>query len=169
MKYISVINNRSPRSKRTPRNEDVTVVAPFIIPIFSFSFRISLNRIVTFTWDENASDGRTRYNVEKMKVAFTRARKDWSMRQEATGRVPSVSLLARGGCNLGCIRLIKTKSSRQGNKLDTSTRHGTPNISSRPLPPVINKKERNSPLRSPTADLYSYRSSACPRNCWILQ
>ena len=53
------------------------------------------------------------------------------------------------------IRLIKTKSSRQGNKLDTSTRHGTPNISSRPLPSVINKNERNSPFtRLPTRPIF---------------
>lgn len=59
---------------------------------------------------------------------------------------------------ISSIRLIKTKSSRQGNKLDTSTRHGTPNISSRPLPPVINKNERNSPLHVRRPDLYFYQS-----------
>lgn len=91
-------------------------------------------------------------NIERMKVAFTTAQGDWSMRQEATGRVPSSESLREVAISGIC--LIKTKSSRQGNKLDTSTRHGTPNISSRPLPPVINKKERNSPLRSPTRPIF---------------
>lgn len=85
------------------------------------------------------------------KDSMRRLVKEWRKQQVEYPRVSSREVAIPG------IRLIKTKSSRQGNKLDTSTRHGTPNISSRPLPPVINKNERNSPLHVRRPDLYFYQ------------